>query len=125
MSTSRILTQAQAEAVYSAMCNLNNVFMRLDGCVGTGIRCHEDENGEVFVFKTLAGHTGGPREEYANQTAFAAAYGLGFVQGDEVQHGDYRGTIVRHYYDGMWEVRFPGGVACVPGTELKPVSRPL
>lgn len=71
-----ILTTAQAEAAYSAMCALNNISMRLDGCVGDGIRMHEDENGEVFVFETRAGHTGGLREEYENQSAFATAYGL-------------------------------------------------
>lgn len=71
-----ILTQAQAEAVYSAMCTLNNVSMRLDGCVADGIRCREDEGGEMFVFDMCAGHTGGAREEYENQSAFATAYGL-------------------------------------------------
>ncbi len=73
---SMILNASQADAVYSAMCALNNVSMRLDGCVAAGIRCREDENGAVFVFDMRAGHTGGPCEEYASQNAFATAYGL-------------------------------------------------
>lgn len=71
-----ILNQAQAEAVYSAMCALNNVGadtgrVRIDVAVvawgSTGasvelVRSHRDTQAE--------------RENYADQSAFATAYGL-------------------------------------------------
>ena len=65
-----ILNQAQAEAVYSAMCALNNV----DGTVGT-IRfrlawVQTDFSGEIAVHGTT------DDEVYPNQAAFATAYGL-------------------------------------------------
>jgi hypothetical protein len=41
-----------------------------------------------------------------------------FKQGDRVKYGEIEGSIVRHYYEGMWEVRLPGGVACVSGADL-------
>lgn len=42
-----------------------------------------------------------------------------FQRGQAVQCGEFKGTIVRYYHDGMWEVRLPGGVVCVSGSELK------
>lgn len=71
-----LLTKAQAEAVYSAMCALNNVGaatgrVRIDlavvawGSTGASVelvRSHRDSKAE--------------RENYADQSAFAAAYGL-------------------------------------------------
>lgn len=73
---SLILNQAQAEAVLNAMSHLNNVGadtgrVRMDVAVvawgSTGVsvelvRVHRDTKAE--------------REDYANQAAFAAAYGL-------------------------------------------------
>lgn len=72
----QILNQAQAEAVYSAMCTLNNVGaetgrVRIDvavvawGATGASVelvRAYRDMNAE--------------RENYDSQAAFAAAYGL-------------------------------------------------
>lgn len=47
---------------------------------------------------------------YFNPTHFAA--------GQAVIYAGFRGSIVRHYLEGMWEVRLPGGVACVSGADL-------
>ena len=41
-----------------------------------------------------------------------------FTTGQRVSYGDFQGTIVRHYHEGMWEVRLPGGVVCVTGAYL-------
>lgn len=67
-----ILTQAQAEAVYSAMCALNNVGllscdMRLDKAIVTS-----DFNGAVRVVGSVLEDD----ELYPTQSAFATAYGL-------------------------------------------------
>jgi len=66
---SLILTMEQAEAVYSAMCALNNVGMRLDA-----------QRDEVLVYETVRGLVrvvdGDAVERYANQADFATAYGL-------------------------------------------------
>lgn len=64
-----ILNQAQAEAVYSAMCALNNVNAEIDTFVGD-IRVLE-RGGVVRVFER-----GFIVERHSNQAAFAAAYGL-------------------------------------------------
>ena len=32
----------------------------------------------------------------------------------------YEATIVRHYYEGMYEVRVPGGVCCIPACDFIP-----
>lgn len=40
-------------------------------------------------------------------------------QGDKVTSIGYAGTIVRHYHNGMFEVRLPGGVACVGHTDIQ------
>lgn len=66
MST-KILTQAQAEAVYSAMCALNNVLGSLC-CRIDGIRI------EAWDVIHITDDT--RTENYADQPAFAAAYGL-------------------------------------------------
>lgn len=69
---SKILTTAQAKAVYSAMCALNTV--------GADVAQYNlPERKQVFAFAdgtfgvSLAGRT---KEEYPNQSAFATAYGL-------------------------------------------------
>ena len=68
----KILNQHQAEAVYSAMCVLNNVGGKLDSAkFGEHILVHEDSAGQVMTFSNEQ-----PAQIYANQTDFAAAYGL-------------------------------------------------
>lgn len=67
----KILNQSQAEAVYSAMCALNNVGgICGDLSLSEGLRVQWLES--VIVRDGLSG----PREEYPNQAEFAAAYGL-------------------------------------------------
>lgn len=68
--TNKILNQSQAEAVYSAMCALNNVGMRIDANI-RATRVVEGPGGGVVVFGYAQ-----PTEQYANQSAFATAYGL-------------------------------------------------
>ncbi len=41
-----------------------------------------------------------------------------FPVGQRVTYGEFSGTIVRHYHEGMWEVRLPGGIVCVSGANL-------
>ncbi len=67
---SKILNKSQAEAVYSAMCALNNVSGRVDAQMPSG-RVVEGANGVILV--TAYGR---PSEDYGNQAAFATAYGL-------------------------------------------------
>lgn len=77
-----ILNQSQAEAVYSAMCALNNVSGRIDASMpaggGTGARVRETIDGSILVAGEFRGEAhGGPwKEIYADQNAFATAYGL-------------------------------------------------
>lgn len=71
--TTKILNQAQAEAVYSAMCALNNVGGRLHATL--------EQDGAVHVAEVRHGidvwvANGGPVENYPDQSAFATAYGL-------------------------------------------------
>lgn len=79
MANKLILTTAQAQAVYSAMCALNNVCAKIDtevpaGSAGSGMiaRVYEAHSGAVVV---CSGRSD-PVEQYDNQAAFAAAYGL-------------------------------------------------
>lgn len=67
----KILTQAQAEAVYSAMCALNNVGALLDTC-GNGWRVMQRPDETVRV-EDLNGRT---IETYASQAGFASFYDL-------------------------------------------------
>lgn len=70
MST-KILTEAQADAVYSAMCHLNNV----GGFIKASVQlCTVEEIGGRWIVVT--DHTTGMREEYDGQHLFASAYGL-------------------------------------------------
>jgi hypothetical protein len=41
-----------------------------------------------------------------------------FAVGQAVTYSGFRGTIVRHYADGMWEVRLQGGITCVSGAHI-------
>ena len=68
----KILNQAQAEAVYSTMCALNNIGdlsgdISLDDC-----EVRISRSGEISV----RGRRLAEREIYTHQAAFAAAYGL-------------------------------------------------
>lgn len=80
--TTKILTQEQAEAVYSAMCHLNNVggrlHSRLAGRYETSIiHVVESQDGRVQAYwGDPTGNPYGPIENHANQSAFATAYGL-------------------------------------------------
>lgn len=68
----KILTQAQAEAVHNAMCVLNTEHMRAcDLRFGKAI-VSSDINGTIRVIGTAVVDD----ERYADQAAFAAAYGL-------------------------------------------------
>jgi hypothetical protein len=40
-------------------------------------------------------------------------------QGDAVTYSGFHGAIIRHYYNGMFEVRLTGGVACVGHHDIK------
>lgn len=68
-----ILTQAQAEAVYSAMVALNNVGGRIAAAIDGGEKevCGM-RDGAVVVHANY----GLTEEQHANQAAFATAYGL-------------------------------------------------
>ena len=66
-----ILNKEQAEAVYSAMCALNNV-----GAVCGDLTLGEGLRVQWLVSVTVRDGLSGPREEYLGQSAFAAAYGL-------------------------------------------------
>lgn len=72
MASDRILTPAQAQAVYSAMCALNSVHMRAcDMRFGSAI-VTSDFNGVVRV----VGKVEQDDERHTDLDAFAAAYGL-------------------------------------------------
>lgn len=66
-----ILNQAQAEAVYSAMCALNNV-----GVICGDLTLAEGLRVQWLDRVTIRDGLSGPREEYPSQSAFATAYGL-------------------------------------------------
>lgn len=68
-----ILSKPQAEAVYSAMCALNNVSGRVFATMSD--QRVTEANGCVTVFEYLEGQWE-PGERYASQSAFATAYGL-------------------------------------------------
>ena len=76
-----ILTQAQAEAVYSAMCALNNVggilHTRIKATPGAFIHVNKLPSGHMQLWPGDAGgNPTGPLESHHNQAAFATAYGL-------------------------------------------------
>ena len=41
-----------------------------------------------------------------------------WAPGQAVTYGEFPATIVRHYHEGMWEIRLPGGLACVTGADI-------
>lgn len=71
MTTAAILSKAQAEAAYSAMCALNNV-----GGICGDLSLSEGLRVQWLQGVTVRDGLSGPREEYPNQAAFATAYGL-------------------------------------------------
>lgn len=78
----KIMNQAQAEAVYSAMVALNNVCARAHVRIDLGdnavlhVRENEDETVQVFIGDAIGNPAGGAFEHFASQNAFAAAYGF-------------------------------------------------
>lgn len=79
-SDQKILNQAQAEAVYSAMCYLNNVGGKLEAAMPSlknpRRSVHVIEIAGVGIQVCEGYHLGAAREEYTNQSEFATAYGL-------------------------------------------------
>ena len=75
-----ILNKAQVEAVYSAMCALNNMDGLIKVDFGTphrdGIRVYQTDTGYVKVVRSLNFEVT-KNEAYDSQAAFAAAYSLG------------------------------------------------
>lgn len=67
----RILNQAQAETIYSAMCALKNV-----GGICGDLTLSEGLRVQWLQSVTVRDGLSGPREEYPSQHAFATAYGL-------------------------------------------------
>ena len=73
-----ILTKSQAEAVYSAMCALNNV---IAACTIRGLGIDRNLTAvlrydESFEIRNFEGDAYRTLEEYPDQSAFATAYGL-------------------------------------------------
>lgn len=69
--TTKILTDAQADAVYSAMLHLNSV----GGFIKASVQlCTVEEIGGRWIVVT--DHATGRREEYDGQHLFASAHGL-------------------------------------------------
>lgn len=87
MTAALILNQAQAEAVYSAMCALNNV-----GGIEGDLTLNEGLRVQWLECVTVRDGLFGPREEYADQSDFATAYGLN-------RHGE-DGEADQGYADG-------------------------
>jgi len=60
---------------------------------------------------------------HAVDTDWVTAVGIGLVTawktGDRVIYSGFEGVVVRHYHNGMFEVRLPGGVSCVGEYELQ------
>jgi hypothetical protein len=77
-----MLTQAQAESVFGAMVQLNNVGgilharLPLAGGLGRHIIVMEEIMSDDIVVSLYVGGANQGSERYANQNAFAAAYGL-------------------------------------------------
>lgn len=71
-----ILNKAQAQAVYSAMVALNNVYGYARIELEKGIVVEEAKSGRVEVTRPFAGGKQIEVEGYHTQMAFAFAYGL-------------------------------------------------
>ena len=44
-----------------------------------------------------------------------------FFRGQRVMYGEFEAVVIGHYSEGMWDVRLPGGPACVTGAHLAPI----
>lgn len=76
---SKILSQAQAESVYAAMCSLNNVGARIDCFADKQFSAREMADGRIVVHPqndSVFPFRSAEPETYANQAEFAEAYGL-------------------------------------------------
>ncbi len=77
-----ILNQAQAEGIYGSMCIANNfggrVSATISGCTNEpAIKVNSLDDGRIEICGDSNDiNVPVPRETYANQAAFAAAYGL-------------------------------------------------
>ena len=71
MTPTKILNKTQAEAVYSAMCALNNVSFRACDLSFDKAIVKQAFNGAISVIGVI-----GDDEHYDSQVAFATAYGL-------------------------------------------------
>jgi hypothetical protein len=69
---SKILNQSQAEAVYSAMCALNNIGGSISALIGS-IRVEETYSGKIQVWGVR--NIDAP-DSFNSQADFAKAYGL-------------------------------------------------
>lgn len=78
MQTALLLSKPQAEAVYSAMCALNNVGGRVLAFIplGGGHVATVRERAAGYVWIEAEGFGGINEELHDSQSAFAAAYGL-------------------------------------------------
>jgi hypothetical protein len=77
--TTKLLTQAQAEAVYSAMCALNNVGGKVKAEFDNPKGYHTAVFENAFKYVTVVEsyfHRKTNEEAYTSQAAFAEAYGL-------------------------------------------------
>lgn len=141
MST-RLLNQSQAESIYSAMQLLSNIgaLVRVEMNDGDLTVQEHHKSRKVTVTSLERLPSGRDFECYADQAAFASAYGLQgpeqvnkaatrpaywnpshFHHGQRVVCGDQEAVIERYYHEGMWGVRLPGGLACVSGASLTPI----
>ena len=78
---SKILNQSQAEAVYSAMCHLNNVGaaaprINFPSKPGKRVAVEQRNDGRVVVTVFCTDQKNDKREDYGSQSDFATAYGL-------------------------------------------------
>ena len=82
MTAALILNQSQAEAVYNAMCALNNVGAALECLLplggGKAVRVYEALNASVHVATEAGGRAWQSVERHESQSAFATAYGLDY-----------------------------------------------
>jgi len=48
---------------------------------------------------------------------------LAFNVGQRGTYSGFSATVLRHYRNGMYEVRVPGGVACISGSDFVPANQ--
>ncbi|WP_233875083.1 hypothetical protein [Paraburkholderia adhaesiva] len=78
----KILNKDQAEAVYSAMVALNNVWaqvhvrIKLDKHAYLHVREQHEGHVDVFIGDQTGKHRSGTSERHDDQDAFSSAYGL-------------------------------------------------